>query len=525
MQGKQPNLRTNSRIFSFSKYFLILLSIIGISLIIRVYFFPTQIPLTADALYYFWYSSDIYQIGKLPNDWIPNNIGWPIFVSIFFTIFDSKDVFTLMQTQRIVSVLISVLIIIPTYFLCKNFVERKFAIIGAAFVAFDPRIMINSFLGIGDPLYILLITTSLVSFFSSNKKVHYLSFVLVSLSILIRAEGLAFFMVLSIMFLIKHRKEKIDVIKKYLGILGILLAIVLPVSVYQIEINGNDGIFMRNFGSGERLVSNLTNNDSTENSNNNFLNGLELFGKYLIWIMIPNFIIFMPLGLYLIFKDRDFKKLTIILSLGLMSIPALYAYTIPAPDTRYLYVLFPIFSVLAVLSIERIIGKLNKSNFIIVIIISAIIFSSVLFYDYKKIDYDHERESFEIMKEISKNVEGINVLSTESRYLNSIQTMSQWPSPYSEINLYFFIVMDENEDSLRNFISNSKEKGLTHIMTDGKEKRSEILRELFFDEMKYPYLKKIYDSKDNGFEYQVKVFKIDYKLFNSLKNTMIEGKR
>ena len=57
---------------------------------------------------------------------------------------------------------------IPVYYLCKNFVARKIAIIGASLIAFDPRLIINSFLGITDPLNLLLISISLVLFLSNN---------------------------------------------------------------------------------------------------------------------------------------------------------------------------------------------------------------------------------------------------------------------------------------------------------------------------------------------------------------------
>ena len=93
MQENQPNSITNFRFFSFSKYTIALLTVIGISFIIRFYFFPTQVPLNLDALYYFWYSSDIHQIGGLPNDWSPLNNGWPIFVSLFFSVFDIEDMY------------------------------------------------------------------------------------------------------------------------------------------------------------------------------------------------------------------------------------------------------------------------------------------------------------------------------------------------------------------------------------------------------------------------------------------------
>ncbi len=203
-----------------------------------------------------------------------------------------------------------------------------------------------------------------------------------------------------------------------------------------------------------------------------------------------------------------------------MVIPALYAYTIPALDTRYLYILFPMFSVLAVLSIERIIGKFSKSNIIIIVIISAIFVSSILFYDYKKIDFEHEKESFEIMKNIFQKIGKVNVLSTESRYLTTVKTLNQWPSLYSELHLDTQIKLDENEDNIYGLIMNSKEKGLTHIMTDSNEKRPNLLKELFFNETKYSFLKKIYDSRNNGFEYHIKVFEINYKLFDSLNEKM-----
>ena len=512
-------IKNTKNSLKFSKYMWILLGIISLASIIRFYYFPFEVPLTSDALYYFWYSSDIFQIEKLPDNWSPANNGWPIFVSLFFNIFDSKDVFTLMQIQRLLSVITSILIIIPVYFLCKKFVARKFAIIGASLVAFDPRLIINSFLGVTDPLYLLLITSSLVLFLYSDKKLIYFSFVLLSLATIIRAEGLIFLLVLSVMFFIRYRKYNWKIFGKYLILLLIFILIILPISIYRVDVIGNDGIFMRIVNIGNQLVSDFTNNNSVED-NSGIVNGLKTFVKYLIWVMIPNFIIFIPLGIFLIFKTRNFEKNTIILSLGIMSIPALYAYTVPALDTRYLYTLFPMFSVLSVLAINRIIGKINRSNIIIVIIISAIIISSVLFYDYKKIDYEHERESFEIMNEISIMVDGVNRLSSESKYLSTSQTINQWPKSYSEIEFNIEIILYQNENNLQEWISKSKDKGLTHILIDNNKQQPDFLKEIFFEETKYTYLTKIYDSKNQGFEYQVKVFEINYELFESLKDNI-----
>ena len=518
MQENQPDFNSNSKILSFSKYSIFLSIIITISVIIRFYFLPTQIPLNSDALLYFWYSSDIYLLGELPKNWSPLNNGWSILVGIFFSIIDSRDIFTLMETQRLLSVIISVAIVIPTYFLCKKFVDRKFAIIGATLLAFEPRLMINSFLGIADPFYLLLITTSLTLFLYSNKKLVYLSFLLSSIAVLVRVEGIVFFLILSIMFFIRYRKENYKILLKYLFIIGIFSLIIMPMSIYKIEAIGEDGIFSRILNSGEQFRNNPADSNSiTTNQQNKIIFGIENFFKYLGWVMIPNFLIFIPLGIFLILKNRRFPNYTIIFTFFAISIPALYAYTVPALDTRYLYPLFPIFAVISVISIERIIAKYQRRNLIIILIISAILISSVLFYDYKKIDYEYERESYEVMEKISKMIDGTNSLEPEASYLFSSKTITQWPTKYTEMK-FIEIFNTNNFNSLNDYIENFKDRGLTHIIVDDKNDRPEFLKKVFHVENNV-FLEKIYDSKENGFNYHVKVFKINYESYSkSLKN-------
>lgn len=509
-------------------YTIFLLIIVGIAVAIRFYFFPSLVPLSQDALYYFWYSSDIYHLGELPRNWSPTNNGWPIFVSVFFIIFDSKDIFTLMHIQQLLSVLISILITIPVYFLCKKFVDKKFALVGAALIAFDPRLMINSFLGVTDSLFILLIATSLTLSLSSNRRTVYLSFVVVAFATMVRGEGLALFLVLSIMFLIRYRQEKHKVFFRYFLVLGIFVLIILPISLYRVDVLGSDGIFVRGISSGENVLSSLT----TDQNSHTIFDGMELFVKYLGWVMIPNFIIFIPLGLFLIFRDRTFEKNTIILSLCIMMLPALYAYLVLYfTETRYLYVLFPMFAVLSVLATSRVVKKYDRSNMITVVIISAIVVSSVLFYDYKKVDYQHGLESFEIMKKISATVNGVNALYPETAFLLTSQTIDKWPDSYTDTRLDMAgtsIIPTDNFNSLDDYIIQSRDDGLTHILADEKqiqlnflgtalanEKqiRPNFLVDVFENEDNYSFLEKIYDSKTDGYDYHVKVFEIDYDVF------------
>lgn len=71
-----------------------------------------------------------------------------------------------------------------------------------------------------------------------------------------------------------------------------------------------------------------------------------------------------------------------------------------------------------------------------------------------------------------------------------------------------------NYNSLKEYIIDSKEKGLTHIIVDDNKNRQTFLKDVFVNEKSFPYMKKIYDSKSDGFNYHVKVFEINYRFLN-----------
>ena len=115
---------TSNKIFAFS-------GIILVGLIIRMYYFPYDIPLTLDGLFYFKYAIDTSILGHLPEYHLTNN-GWPVFLSVFFSGTNSENFLDYMTIQRLVSITASLLTVIPLYFLCRKFFEHKFAIIGSA---------------------------------------------------------------------------------------------------------------------------------------------------------------------------------------------------------------------------------------------------------------------------------------------------------------------------------------------------------------------------------------------------------
>ena len=100
--------------------FLIGIGIVGF--LVRMYYFPSEIPIIHDSIDYFSYAVVTSQEGHFPVGWDLSNNGWPAFLSILFTISNDGGLWEFMNIQRVSTVVISVLTIIPIYLLCSRFV-------------------------------------------------------------------------------------------------------------------------------------------------------------------------------------------------------------------------------------------------------------------------------------------------------------------------------------------------------------------------------------------------------------------
>ena len=65
------------------------------------------------------------------------------------------------------------------------------------------------------------------------------------------------------------------------------------------------------------------------------------------------------------------------------------------------------------------------------------------------------------------------------------------------------------------FISNSKGE-LTHLIVDENNQLPEFLTEIYYEEVKYEYLTKVFDSKEDGFNHHIMLFKINFEKFDSV---------
>ena len=499
----------NSKLTNNSwKIFFLFFMIFVLGLSIRIYYIPYELPLTSDAMDNFTFASAISYYGTLPSEWSPPFIGWPVFLSFWFSIINFENTFDTMQIQKILSAVLSVLIIIPVYLLCRKFFEDKIALVGAAIFSFDPRIILNSTLGITEPLFILLGFSSLVTFLKYDKKMIFFSYLLVVCATIVRSEGVFIFFTITILFLIKFKFSK-EIIKTLIPCIVIFMIILGPISIYKIETSGYDGIFQRIAYGTDEILSN-----TKQDGPNQILGGITLFVKYLGWIMIPILVIFLPLGFIQFLRNRNSETNFVLVYLIVCSIPIFYAYISQAHDTRYLYILYPIFCLISLFAVKKYISKIKNQNRIIGIIIIGILIGSLSFYEYKKMDYQKEIELYKIAEIISKKLSGVNYHPSETKFIRASELPNEWPfvmigSGVHEIK----IIQTYDSESLEEFIKNSR-GNLTHLLVDNNEDLPEFLHEVYEKGESIIYLEKEFDSKDAGFNHHIKLFKINFEKFD-----------
>ena len=68
-------------------------------------------------------------------------------------------------------------------------------------------------------------------------------------------------------------------------------------------------------------------------------------------------------------------------------------------------------------------------------------------------------------------------------------------------------------DTVEDYIIFGKEVGVTHLVIDGKSAQPNVLNDIFSNEKNYPYLLIQFDSAEHGFIYHMKVYEIDFHIF------------
>ena len=148
--------------------------------------------------------------------------------------------------------------------------------------------------------------------------------------------------------------------------------------------------------------------------------------------------------------------------------------------------------------------------------IFLLIFSTSFIYLDLKDNYKQDLELYNLSIEISKRVKIVNDFYPESSYLKSMGYTKIQKFPITSEELLkenVTVVWISKINSIEKLIEFSHINGITHLVVDEKDRDSQILKQIYQNEDNYPFLIKEFDSKDYGYKYHLKIFKINYEEF------------
>lgn len=266
-----------------------------------------------------------------------HNIGMIIINSFFFRLFDGVVPF--LTLHKILSITYSTLSLPFAYLILKKFFSEKWALFGLGMLAFDWRLVQNTTLGITEPLFLLFVWSAL---YFSLKKSPAIAFMLVGMATIVRFEGVVLIPIVA-MFVF-DKKKIIQLLKTSLFFIPVGLVKLIPFSTIE-KAHVFESVIIHESRNIPPIVNNIT----------LFFEKLGNSILYYGWSTFPTFTSFIPLGLYHIIKQKNYKLLT---ALVISSIPGIWAY-LDAFDTRYFFMAFIFFTIISVYGLQMITPKIK----------------------------------------------------------------------------------------------------------------------------------------------------------------------
>ena len=549
----------NVETFSGKKIIICLLIIGLISLGFKLSLVDFSLPIHSDALEYALHANAISEGQFLQHP--QRHSGWPFLIAPFFSLVNSENFLDYSNAVRILSIGVSIVTIPLVYLLGRKFFDRKLSLIAASLFAFEPRLNQISGLGYSEPLFILVIVSSFYFILDKNNRYAVIPFILTGIIWWIRPNGFMMLLIISIIYFIYFRNSSHS-IRNYVIYIAIVFLIVSPMLIQRYDQFGDPmyNWIAERIWIGEYSMSRSVNIEAdaysafdyiSDNGILSFLDKFVLTGMYNVLsiaarMTFPYFFILLPLGLYFSVKSPGINRnrlvaiwIFIIASMCTM----ILAFSV-IPDKRLIFFLFPFFSIFATIPIMKLqynktnkfLRTMNQNNILILTIIaSVVIVSAVYTLDYERPDPILEKEKLEFAKFMiyDLNAKLLFEHTDFQNYFNHPIVYNQ-PDTFKSIRItenwdetkLFFNYPDEAKnrvmiygESMGELVFNGEKFGLTHIMSakDGDSFFS-FVDELYENEKKYPYLTKVFDAEDEGYEkLRVKIFSIDYDVFKSGK--------
>jgi len=530
--------------------------IVVLGLAMRFYYVPTDLPIVSDGFFEFVYATKTVFEGSLPVGYNTTNTGWANFLSLFFSLSDTSDPFYLMQIQRSLSIVLSTITIIPAFFIFRKFVNVRWALFGSILLVIEPRLLMISLEGINYSLFIFIFVLAIALFLKKTNISLFLSFACIACATLVRYEGLLLLIPLSIMYFVKFKDKKSMI--KFLGMIFVIIIILAPISALRIQATDNlcyetifgegcgiDG-FSRSILAGPidlnrtltvavgqeipESVSDARFEFKTDNYVVLLVNQIiVIFSTLLKFIglaLIPYFALFVSYNIILRIKNKkplklDWDKKMIALTIGIMLLPALYAYWRGFEEIRYVLVAIPLICVLSISWTNIISEKISKNRNFLVILIVLVLISSIIFVEFKQVSDSH-KELFLVSQKIVEltdtNAFHSNTIFAgdafhKDGYTRAVVLDHNWPylpepNESGKLTSMFHKISSENFNDVKHFITESQKVGLQYIVIDEDAK---FFVDLHKDPSKYPYLNKVFDSDDYDFMSHFRIYKINYE--------------
>jgi len=532
---------------------LVIISIISLGL--KLYLTDFSIPVFSDNMAY-----TLDAVAHVNGDFSQRSdrgIGWSLFVYPFFSLVNSDNFLDYSNVIKAISISIATLSIIPVYLLGKKFFDEKYAIVVASLFAFEPHLNYNSGMGLSEPLFHLAIILSFYFVLNKNSKFIIPSLILAGCVWWIRFNGITVFIIISIIYLLTLRGS--EKYWRHFGIGLVCFLIIVAPMLYERNEQFDDPFYFaysKTVFAGtwdKSLSTDLKNVEFSANDyiekhgvgsflNNFFITGIFNIVSTLGKISFPYLFILIPFGIIFSFRAFDQDKryikanwIFILLSLGSMILTfSLF------PDKRYIYFILPFFMIFSVIPIQRVVqyglntfsfNQKQKNIFLIIVIILIILLSCIFTLRYEISDNQLENEKINFAKYAIKNLQGTiqREYGSSLDYLH-LQLINNPEGNFKNCKVEYnkeFCGIDTSAmpkiitisgNSIKEIISNGQNFELEFIISNEKsEGPQSFMNDIYYNETNFPYLIKIFDSKEHGFEkLKFKVFRIDYESFNKI---------
>ena len=306
---------------SRSNVVLYLILIVIISLGLKLYLVDFSLPVNSDNLSYVL-NGIAHSNGDFDHS-PSRSIGWSLFLSPFFSLMNSNDFLDYSNVAKIISIGVSTTTIFLIYKVGRKFFDERYSLVAACLFAFLPQLNYNSVMALSEPLFIFSILASFYFLLNDKSKFIIPALAFVGFSYWIRLNGIIFFLIISLTYILTFKKSRIFLRNYGIGLV-IFLIIISPILLQKYEQFGDpfyssyqDKMFSNNY---EELISNLSSNTEASASsyieNNGILDFMYTFfisGIFNSMIMLsklsfPYIFILIPFGILFSFRAFDQKS-------------------------------------------------------------------------------------------------------------------------------------------------------------------------------------------------------------------------